>query len=115
MDAGAAVTPAVASLIALVIAIVLSCTSRINVGILSIAFAWLIGVYMAAMKADAVAAGFPASLFITLAGVAMLFALAEVNGTLERLAARASFRSSSSRWRSRSPPPGPAPSRRSRS
>jgi di/tricarboxylate transporter len=89
MDAGAAVTPAVASLIALVIAIVLSCTSRINVGILSIAFAWLIGVYMAAMKADAVAAGFPASLFITLAGVAMLFALAEVNGTLERLAERA--------------------------
>ena len=43
-------TPAVASLIALLIAIVLSCTSRINVGILSIAFAWLIGVYSADWK-----------------------------------------------------------------
>ncbi|MEO6221700.1 MAG: hypothetical protein ABIP90_00515, partial [Vicinamibacterales bacterium] len=63
------VTPAVLSLIALVIAIVLSCTSRINVGVLSIAFAWLIGVYQAGMKAEAVAAGFPAPLFVTLAGV----------------------------------------------
>jgi di/tricarboxylate transporter len=82
-------TPAVASLVALLIAIVLSCTSRINVGVLSIAFAWLIGVYQAGMKADAVAAGFPASLFVTLAGVTLLFGLAQVNGTLEALARRA--------------------------
>jgi di/tricarboxylate transporter len=82
------VTPAVLSLIALLIAIVLSCTSRINVGVLSIAFAWLIGVYRAGMKADAVAAGFPASLFVTLAGVTLLFGLAQVNGTLEWLAER---------------------------
>lgn len=82
-------TPAVASLVALIIAIVLSCTSRINVGVLSIAFAWLIGVYSAGMKADAVAAGFPASLFVTLAGVTLLFGLAQVNGTLEGLARRA--------------------------
>lgn len=82
-------TPDVASLIALLIAIVLSCTSRINVGVLSIAFAWLIGVYLAAMKPDAVAAGFPSSLFVTLAGVTLLFGLAHVNGTLEGLAQRA--------------------------
>jgi di/tricarboxylate transporter len=80
------VTPAVLSLIALLVAIVLSCTSRINVGVLSIAFAWLIGVYHAGMKADAVAAGFPAPLFVTLAGVTLLFGLAHVNGTLETLA-----------------------------
>lgn len=82
-------TPAVLSLIALLIAIVLSCTSRINVGVLSIAFAWLIGVYRAGMKADAVAAGFPAPLFVTLAGVTLLFGLAHQNGTLEWLAQRA--------------------------
>lgn len=81
-------TPAVLSLIALLVAIVLSCTSRINVGVLSIAFAWLIGVYRAGMRADAVATGFPASLFVTLAGVTLLFALAHVNGTLEWLAQR---------------------------
>lgn len=82
-------TPDVASLLALLLAIVLSCTSRINVGVLSIALAWLIGVYMAAMKPDAVAAGFPASLFVTLAGVTLLFGLAQVNGTLDGLAQRA--------------------------
>ncbi len=82
-------TPDVASLIALLIAIVLSCTSRINVGVLSIAFAWLIGVYLAAMKPEAVAAGFPAALFVTLAGVTLLFGLAHVNGTLHGLAQRA--------------------------
>lgn len=82
-------TPDLLSLLALLIAIVLSCTSRINVGVLSIAFAWLIGVYQAGMKADAVAAGFPASLFVTLAGVTLLFGLAQVNGTLDGLARRA--------------------------
>lgn len=78
-------TPAVTSLIALGIAIVLSCTSKINVGTLAIAFAWIIGVYQAGWKPDAVIAGFPVTLFVTLAGVTMLFAFAEVNGTLERL------------------------------
>ena len=82
-------TPSVVSLIALLAAILLSCTSRINVGVLSIAFAWLIGVYQAGLKAEAVAGGFPASLFVTLAGVTLLFGLAHVNGTLEWLAHRA--------------------------
>ena len=82
-------TPAVASLIALLVAIVLSMVSRLNVGVLSIAFAWLIGVYMAAWKPEQVAAGFPTTLFLTLAGVALLFSLADANGTLERLTQRA--------------------------
>ncbi len=81
--------PAIASLAALVIAIVLSMTSRINVGLLAIAFTWLVGVYVAGLKPDAVMAGFPVSLFLTLTGVTLLFAIAEVNGTLARLAERA--------------------------
>lgn len=82
-------TPAVASLVALLVAIVLSMVSRINVGVLSIAFAWLIGVYLAGWKVDQIGAGFPSTLFLTLAGVTLLFALAESNGTLARLAHRA--------------------------
>jgi di/tricarboxylate transporter len=82
-------SPAVASLVALLIAIGLSLTSRINVGVASIVFAWIIGTTLAGLKADQVAAGFPSSLFLTLAGVSLLFALAETNGTLERLANRA--------------------------
>lgn len=81
-------SPATLSLIALVVAIVLSCTSRINVGVLAMAFAWLIGTAVAGWRVEQVTAGFPASLFLTLAGVTLLFALAEVNGTLERLANR---------------------------
>ncbi len=81
--------PAVLSLVALLVAIALSMTSRINVGWLALAFAWLIGVYQAGMRPDAVMAGFPVTLFLTLAGVTLLFSIAETNGTLEGLAHRA--------------------------
>ncbi len=82
-------SPAVLSLIALLVAIALSMASKLNVGVLAMAFAWLIGTYAAGFRPEQVAAGFPSSLFLTLAGVTLLFALAECNGTLERLAHRA--------------------------
>ena len=82
-------TPALLALLALVAAILLSMTTRVNVALLSIALAWAIGVYAAHMKVDAVIAGFPSSLFITLAGVTFLFAIAKSNGTLDLLAHRA--------------------------
>ena len=81
--------PAVLALLALIVAIALSMTTRVNVGLLSMALAWLIGVYAAGMKADAVVGGFPGSLFLTLAGVTFLFAIAKVNGTLDLIASRA--------------------------
>ena len=80
-------SPAVASVCALLAAIAISCTSRINVGILAIPLAWAVGLY-AGRPADAVLGGFPASLFVTLAGVTVLFTLAEVNGTVGLLAHR---------------------------
>ena len=79
-------TPAVLSLLALVVALGVSMTSRINVGWLALAFAWLIGVYAAGLRPDIVLAGFPVSLFLTLVGVTLLFAIAEANGTLGALA-----------------------------
>ncbi len=82
-------SPAVLSLLALVLAIVLSMSTRINVGWVALAFAWLIGVYVAGLGVPAVMAGFPVSLFLTLAGVTLLFAIADVNGALEYLARRA--------------------------
>ena len=81
-------TPAGLSLAALLLAIVLSCTSRVNIGVLALALAWIFGV-LGGAGADAVVKSFPALLFVTLAGVTLLFALAESNGTLERLAAAA--------------------------
>jgi di/tricarboxylate transporter len=81
-------TPAGLSLVALLLAIVFSCTSRVNVGILALALAWVFGLIGGAGP-DAVVKSFPALLFVTLAGVTLLFAIAESNGTLERLAAAA--------------------------
>ena len=52
---------ALASLIALLVAIVLSIVSRINIGLVAIGLAWLIGVYLAGMKPEAIAKGFPVS------------------------------------------------------
>ena len=81
--------PAILSLIALLVAIALSMATKLNVGVLALAFAWLIGTYVAGFRPEQVAAGFPATLFLTLTGVTLLFALADSNGTLERLAHRA--------------------------
>jgi Na+/H+ antiporter NhaD/arsenite permease-like protein len=79
--------PAIASLVALLAAIVLSFTSRINVGLVAIPLAWLVGLH-SRQPAEAVLGGFPSSLFLTLAGVTLLFSLADVNGTMGRAAER---------------------------
>jgi len=74
---------------ALALAIVLSCTSRLNVGLLALALAWIIGVYVGDLPLREVTAGFPIDLFLTLAGVTLLFAQAHVNGTLDIVAQNA--------------------------
>ena len=71
---------------ALALAIVLSCFSRLNVGLLAIALAWVIGVYFGHLPLREVTAGFPVDLFLTLAGVTLLFSQARVNGTLDIVA-----------------------------
>jgi di/tricarboxylate transporter len=80
--------PAVISLVAVAAALVVSCTSRLNVGLIAIGLAWVIGVFVAGWPADAIAAGFPTQLFVTLAGVTLLFAATDVNGTVAAMARR---------------------------
>jgi Na+/H+ antiporter NhaD/arsenite permease-like protein len=77
------------SLIALLVAVTLSMVSKVNVGIVSLAFAWIVGVYFGGLPLNTVIGGFPIQLFLTLTGVTLLFGMAHVNGTLERLAAHA--------------------------
>jgi Na+/H+ antiporter NhaD/arsenite permease-like protein len=81
--------PGYLSLAALVIAILVSCFTDLNVGILALALAWIVGVYLAGLSLNDVLAGFPVALFLTLAGVTMLFTQAQLNGTLDRIAHRA--------------------------
>ena len=80
--------PAYVSLAALVVAIIVSCFSRLNVGVLALAFAWMIGL-LAGIPLATVVQGFPTSLFLTLAGVTLLFTQAQCNGSLDKLAHRA--------------------------
>jgi di/tricarboxylate transporter len=82
------VSAALVSLIALLIAILLSIVSRINVGLVALGMAWLVGVYVADLAANTVIGGFPSVLFVTLVGVTLLFAAAEANGTLAAVAHR---------------------------
>jgi di/tricarboxylate transporter len=77
------------SLGALLVAIVVSCTIRLHVGFLAIALAWITGVYVSGMSANEVMAGFPTRLFLTLAGLTLLFSQAQANGTLDRIAHQA--------------------------
>src|ERR1700741_3253390 len=74
------------SVAALAIAIVISRVTTINVGVLAVAMAWIVGVYIGKMPVATVMSGFPSQLFLTLTGVTLLFTLAQCNGTLDRLA-----------------------------
>jgi Na+/H+ antiporter NhaD/arsenite permease-like protein len=77
---------AVLSVAALALAIIVSCVTTLNVGVLAIALAWLVGVVVGGMPVNTVMGGFPGQLFLTLAGVTLLFTIAQGNGTLDRLA-----------------------------
>lgn len=82
-------TAATASLAALLVAIALSFSARVNVGLAALALAFALGQFVPGLKADAVTGVFPSSLFLTLLGVTLLFAATEANGTLSRVAAHA--------------------------
>jgi di/tricarboxylate transporter len=87
--------PALLSLLALGFVIVASFGTRVNVGVLAIALAWPVAVYGAEWSAARVLGVFPASLFLTLVGVTLLFGVAQVNGTLAQLTERAMRRTGS--------------------
>jgi di/tricarboxylate transporter len=78
------------SLAALVLVIVTSCTTSVNPGFLSLALAWVIGIYVAPLwgrtfRIGDLTAGFPTEMFLTLVGVTLLFTLARANGTLDHV------------------------------
>jgi di/tricarboxylate transporter len=77
------------SLAALIIAITLSMITSVNVGVVSLAMAWIVGVYLGGMPLAKVIGNFPIDLLLNLVGVTLLFGMANLNGTLGRIAARA--------------------------
>jgi Na+/H+ antiporter NhaD/arsenite permease-like protein len=77
---------ALISVLALGVCILVSCVTTLNVGVLAIAMAWIVGVYIGNIPVNTVIAGFPTPLFLTLVGVTLLFTLAQSNGTLDKVA-----------------------------
>jgi di/tricarboxylate transporter len=73
------------SLIALLIAIVVSVTTSLNIGTLAIGLSLIVGSYIGGVKVPDIIKGYPTSLFILLAGTTYLFAIAQTNGTLEKV------------------------------
>ncbi len=75
------------TLLALVVVIVISAIrTDLNTGLLSIAFAYVIGVYFAGLTVSEVSTYLPEQLVLTLVGVTLLFEMAHENGTLDKLA-----------------------------
>ena len=73
------------SLIALLIAIVVSVTTSLNIGTLAIGLSLVVGNYIGGVKIPDIIKGYPTSLFILLAGTTYLFAIAQTNGTLDKI------------------------------
>ena len=73
------------SLLILVAAIVIGFIRKVNVGILSILFATLLGYGSRMFSSSKIVSGFSGSLFLTLAGVTLLFSIVRSTGALEHL------------------------------
>ncbi|MEI7671076.1 MAG: SLC13 family permease [Deltaproteobacteria bacterium] len=73
------------SLIALAVAVVVGIVRNVNVGPLSLAISLVIGYYIGGVKIKDIIAGYPVNVFLMLAGITYLFAIANINGTLAKL------------------------------
>lgn len=76
------------TILAIVLAIAVGTLGRVNVGLVSIAFAFGVGHFLVGLTAPEIVAGWPLSLFFVLLGMTLLFGVARVNGTLALLAQR---------------------------
>ena len=65
--------------------ILMSASQRVNVGLLALTLAWVLGYFIAGMKPFDVIAGYPVGMFIILVSVSSLFAIAGRNGTLDKI------------------------------
>ena len=83
-------TAALVSLAALVVVVIISCVNEeLNPGFLSIGFAIVVGGIWANLSGTAVMRLFPTNLFMILAGMTFLFAMAQNNGTMSKFTAYA--------------------------
>jgi Na+/H+ antiporter NhaD/arsenite permease-like protein len=79
------VSPELFSIIVLVVIFVVATVWPINLGVMGFVAAFLVGTLLGGLSAEDIFDGFPANLFILLAGITLLFAIAQKNGTIDLL------------------------------
>lgn len=82
-------SPELISILALVAGFAVATLLSVNMGMLMLALAFLIGAGVAGLGPEEIFAGFPGDLFVVLVGVTFLFAIARANGTIDWLVHRA--------------------------
>ncbi|KZN96528.1 MULTISPECIES: SLC13 family permease [Aeribacillus] len=70
-------------IIVLLLMFIVGSVLPINLGVLGFVAAFIVGVVFSGLNIDDIYSGFPAELFVTLAGVTYLFSIVEKNGTVD--------------------------------
>jgi Na+/H+ antiporter NhaD/arsenite permease-like protein len=78
-------SPELFSIIVLIVMFVVGTVWPINLGVMGFVAAFLVGTLLGNLSVNTIFDGFPANLFILLAGVTLLFAIAQRNGTIDLL------------------------------
>ena len=77
--------PSILAILILFGVILMSAFQRVNIGLLSLVMAWVLGYFILEMKPVEVTTGFPVSMFLVLVAVSYLFGIAGHNGTLNKI------------------------------
>lgn len=80
-------SPELFSIIVLLVMFTVASIWPINLGVMAFVAAFLIGTLVGGLSVDDIFGGFPGSLFVLLAGITLLFAIAQRNGTIDLLMA----------------------------
>lgn len=73
------------SLLSLVVAIAIGFWKDINVGLIALVFAFILGYYIGDIPIKTLMSYWPIKLFLTTFGITFLFSIAKLNGTLEKI------------------------------
>ncbi len=73
------------SLLSLVLAIIIGFWKNINVGLIALFFSLIIGYYLGGIPVNTIISYWPIRLFFTTFGITLLFSIAKLNGTLEKI------------------------------
>jgi len=85
------------SLLSILVAIIIGFTKNINVGLIALVFAFFLGTYLGNLEAKVLIGYWPMNLFFTTFGITLLFSVAKINGTLEKISNTIIFQSKGSK------------------